>query len=92
MFNLLSVLGLVSKAPGIIVGGMTLIEELFAGYQQAKNDPNADTLTYVDDMMNQLLANKGAVASAIMGPEPVVSAAGAVIQSAVPVDPSAKKV
>ncbi len=82
MFNLASLLGLVSNAPGIIFSGITLIEELDAGYQEAKATPGANLLTYVEDMMQQLVANKGAVASAIMGPEPVVSAAGAVLHAA----------
>ena len=86
MFNLATLLGLVSSAPTIIGSGMTLIEELNSGYQQAKADPNANLLTYVEDMMAALVANKGAVATAILGKEPTVTAAG------VPVDPSAKQV
>ena len=81
-FDIMSLLGLVAKAPTIIHSGMTLIEELNSGYQKAKATPGADLLTYVDDMMQALLQNKGAVATAILGVEPVVTAAGAELPKA----------
>lgn len=80
MFNITSLLGLLTSAPTIIESGMTLIEELNEGFQKAKATPGVDPLTYVEDMLAALTANKGAVASAILGKEPTVLANGAIVK------------
>lgn len=80
MFNIMTILGIISKAPTIIESGLTLIDELNAGYQKAKADPKADLLTYIEDMMQALVAHKGSVASAILGNEPHVAANGTIIK------------
>lgn len=76
MFNIASLIGLVSQAPSIIEGVMTLITEVEAGYAKAKA-AGGDPVTTFEDILAQLVANKGSVASAVLGPEPQVTAAGA---------------
>lgn len=79
MFNIVSILGLVARAPTVINSTMVLIEELSAGFEKAKATPGADVLVYIEDMMAALVAHKGALATAVLGQEPVVSTDGKVV-------------
>ena len=85
MFSITSLIGLISSAPSIIQGTMTLITEIESGYAKGKA-AGGDPVVVFENILAELVANKGAVASAVLGPEPTVSTSG------VPVDPSAKKV
>lgn len=77
-FSIGSVIGLISQAPSIIEGVMKLITEVETGYAQGKA-AGGDPIVIFEDILKQLVANKGAVASAVLGPEPSVSTAGAVV-------------
>lgn len=76
-FNIGSVISLITQAPSIIEGVMTLVNEIEAGYNQGK--ASGDPIVIFEDILAQLIANKGAVASAVLGPEPIVTKAGAVV-------------
>jgi hypothetical protein len=77
MFNIGSLIGLISSAPSIIEGVMKLVTEIEAGYAQGKA-AGGDPIVVFEDILAQLVTNKGAVASAVLGPEPTVTAAGSV--------------
>ncbi len=78
MFNIASVIGLISQAPTIIEGVMQLISEVEAGYAKGKA-AGGDPIVIFEDILAALVAHKGAVATAVLGPEPHVTVAGAVI-------------
>jgi hypothetical protein len=78
MFNIGSLISLISSAPSIIEGVMKLVTEIEAGYAQGKA-AGGDPIVIFEDILAQLVANKGAVASAVLGPEPSVTPAGAVV-------------
>lgn len=77
MFNIGTLIGLIGQAPSIIQGVMTLISEVESGYSKAKAS-GGDPIVIIEDILAQLVANKGAVASAVLGPEPNVTASGAI--------------
>ena len=74
---LLAVIGLVSQAPSIIESVMTLITEIEAGYAKAKA-AGGDPIVVFEDILQAIVANKGAIATAALGHEPVVSTNGTV--------------
>ncbi len=78
MFNIASLISLISKAPTIIEGVMKLIAEVEAGYAKGKA-AGGDPIVVFEDILAALVANKGAVASAVLGPEPTVTTAGAIV-------------
>lgn len=84
MFNIGMVLELISAEPTIVGGVMKLITEIESGYKQAKAS-GGDVIVVVEDIIAALVANKGSVAMAVLGPEPTVTASGA------PVTGSARK-
>lgn len=75
MFNITTLLGLIGSAPTIIEGVMKLITEVEAGYAKGKA-AGGDPVVIFEDILAQLVANKGAVATAVLGPEPIVSTSG----------------
>jgi hypothetical protein len=78
MFNIQTLIGLISQAPTIIEGVMKLVTEVEAGYAKGKAD-GGDPIVIFEDILAALVANKGAVAKAVLGPEPVVTDAGAIV-------------
>jgi hypothetical protein len=78
MFNIGSLIGLISEAPSIIESVMKLIAEIEAGYAQGKA-AGGDPIVIFEDILKQLVDNKGSVAKAVLGPEPVVAANGTAI-------------
>lgn len=81
MFNIGTLISLISQAPSIIQGVMTLIAEVEKGYAQGKA-AGGDPVVIFEDILAQLVANKGAVASSVLGPEPSVTASGVVTPAA----------
>lgn len=77
-FNIMSVISIIESAPGIITSGMKLIDEIVAGYEQGVADGGSPQVV-IRDILAALTANKGAVATAILGKEPPVTTAGAPI-------------
>lgn len=77
MFNIASLIGLISQAPTIIEGVMKLISEVEAGYAKGKA-AGGDPIVIFEDILAALVANKGSVAKAVLGPEPNVTNAGVI--------------
>lgn len=78
MFNIASVIALISRAPTIIEGVMQIINEVEAGYAKGKA-AGGDPVVVFEDILAQLVQHKGAVATAVLGPEPTVTPAGVVV-------------
>ena len=78
-FSIASVIGLISQAPTIIQSVMTLITEIEAGYAKGKA-AGGDPIVIFEDILAQIVSNKGAIATAALGNEPKVAANGTIIK------------
>jgi hypothetical protein len=79
MFNIASLISLISQAPTIIESVMKLVTEIEAGYAKGKA-AGGDPIVIFEDILAALVANKGAIATAALGNEPKVTANGTIVK------------